>query len=113
MAVRRSRVSAVVVLGIAGIVACWHWMRGPDCQLRVPADQAQKNSILVALEAFRLDTGRYPTTEEGLISLLYDPSVERWRGPYLPANSAAFLHGFSYSSRDGRRDVRLELRRLH
>ncbi|MGV3618266.1 MAG: type II secretion system major pseudopilin GspG [Fimbriimonas sp.] len=36
------------------------------------------------LDKFRLDTGRYPTTEEGLEALRTAPSdVEGWKGPYL------------------------------
>ncbi|OGP66123.1 MAG: type II secretion system protein GspG, partial [Deltaproteobacteria bacterium RBG_13_47_9] len=38
-----------------------------------------------ALDAFRLDTGRYPTTEEGFKALREKPSgLETWQGPYLP-----------------------------
>lgn len=37
----------------------------------------------VALKAFRNDCGRYPTTREGLISLLERPKgVREWNGPY-------------------------------
>src|SRR2546423_5524696 len=37
------------------------------------------------LDMFRLDIGRYPTTEEGLTALRVKPSsgVENWDGPYL------------------------------
>ena len=34
-----------------------------------------------ALDQFRLDTGRYPTTAEGLDALLNDPGVNGWDGP--------------------------------
>ncbi|MDD3553339.1 MAG: type II secretion system major pseudopilin GspG [Deltaproteobacteria bacterium] len=38
-----------------------------------------------ALDSFRLDVGRYPTTEEGLNALREKPSsAEKWQGPYLP-----------------------------
>jgi len=38
-----------------------------------------------ALDEFRLDVGRYPTTEEGLNSLREKPSnLNKWEGPYLP-----------------------------
>lgn len=37
-----------------------------------------------ALDQFRLDVGRYPTTEEGLDSLRKNPHLEHWDGPYLP-----------------------------
>ncbi len=37
-----------------------------------------------ALQSFRLDCDRYPTTEEGLDALRVEPSgVNNWRGPYL------------------------------
>ena len=37
-----------------------------------------------ALELFKLDVGRYPTTEEGLQALVQRPgSVNGWTGPYL------------------------------
>jgi len=40
-----------------------------------------------ALDAYRLDTGRYPTTEQGLAALWQAPTTEprsaNWRGPYL------------------------------
>ena len=36
-----------------------------------------------ALDQFRLDTGRYPTTSEGLNALLTDPGLPGWDGPYL------------------------------
>lgn len=37
-----------------------------------------------AINAFRLDCDRYPSTEEGLDSLRTAPSdVKNWRGPYL------------------------------
>jgi general secretion pathway protein G len=37
-----------------------------------------------ALELFKLDVGRYPTTEEGLDALAKQPgSVAGWTGPYL------------------------------
>lgn len=47
--------------------------------------KAQIELFGTALDAFRLDTGRYPTTEEGLKALREKPSgVEKWNGPYLP-----------------------------
>src|SRR5256885_15016432 len=46
--------------------------------------KAQINEFETVLDAFRLDVGRYPTTDEGLQSLRARPgSTERWDGPYL------------------------------
>ena len=42
-----------------------------------------------ALDLFRLDVGRYPSTKEGLDALIIVPSdidENNWKGPYLPKN---------------------------
>lgn len=40
-------------------------------------------ALRTALTNFKLDTGRYPTTEEGLIALEEQPGdVNNWKGPY-------------------------------
>ena len=46
--------------------------------------QAQVASLANALDAYRLDVGQYPTTEQGLASLTTRPTGSaRWNGPYL------------------------------
>jgi len=47
------------------------------------AAKAQIELLGQALDMFRLDTGRYPTTSEGLNALIVDPGIEFWDGPYL------------------------------
>jgi general secretion pathway protein G len=48
------------------------------------AAKAQIELFGTALDTFRLDVGRYPTTQEGLQALTQKPGgVERWDGPYL------------------------------
>lgn len=47
------------------------------------AAKAQIALIESALDAFRLDIGRYPTTEEGLQALRKNPGLPKWEGPYL------------------------------
>ncbi|MFT3735765.1 MAG: type II secretion system major pseudopilin GspG [Rhodocyclaceae bacterium] len=50
----------------------------------VKAARAQLDSLEKALDAYRLDVGSYPTTEQGLASLIALPAgVMRWQGPYL------------------------------
>ncbi|WP_283743543.1 type II secretion system major pseudopilin GspG [Sideroxydans sp. CL21] len=45
---------------------------------------AQIDALGKALDQYRLDVGRYPTTEEGLSALFTKPSSEaKWGGPYL------------------------------
>ncbi len=46
--------------------------------------KAQIAMLEQALDAFRLDVGRYPTTEEGLQALRKNPGLDKWEGPYLP-----------------------------
>jgi general secretion pathway protein G len=37
-----------------------------------------------ALRLYSYDAGKYPSTQEGLLSLIHDPGAsQRWRGPYL------------------------------
>ncbi len=42
-------------------------------------------SLKAPLVRYRIDTGDYPSTAEGLMALLTPPSgrVERWKGPYI------------------------------
>ena len=55
----------------------------PGAQVKVA--RAQIDALDKALDQFRLDTGRYPTTEEGLQALVTQPStdIQGWAGPYL------------------------------
>ena len=47
--------------------------------------KAQIELLGEALDSFRLDNSRYPTTEEGLKALREKPNgLETWNGPYLP-----------------------------
>ncbi len=51
---------------------------------RVTQAKTQIAELESMLDLYRLDTGRYPTTEEGLQALrLKPPNVEAWDGPYL------------------------------
>ncbi|MEX1181767.1 MAG: type II secretion system major pseudopilin GspG [Gemmatimonadota bacterium] len=51
------------------------------------AARSQMEMIGAALDAYRLDNGRYPTTAQGLESLWQVPTAQpvpsNWRGPYL------------------------------
>jgi general secretion pathway protein G len=50
----------------------------------VKAARAQIDGLAKALDQFRLDNGRYPSTEQGLASLVERPANEpKWSGPYL------------------------------
>lgn len=77
----------LVVVTIIGLLAAlvaprlWKKISGG----KQVAAKAQIELFGTALDAFRLDTGRYPTSEEGLKALREKPSAaENWQGPYLP-----------------------------
>ena len=74
----------VIIIGLlASLVAPKFF--GKLSQSRVRTAKAQIELFGAALDEFRLDNGRYPTTEEGLKALREKPEgLENWAGPYLP-----------------------------
>jgi len=77
----------LVVITIIGLLAAlvgprlWDKISGA----KQKAAKMQIEMFGTALDAFRLDIGRYPTTEEGLKALREKPSnADNWTGPYLP-----------------------------
>jgi general secretion pathway protein G len=51
---------------------------------RTKAAKVQVQSLSTALELYKVDTGRYPSTSEGLKALTAPPAgVASWNGPYL------------------------------
>ena len=73
----------MVIIGLlAGIVAPRYFSKLEDS--RIKSTRAQIDALGKALDHYRLDVGRYPTTEAGLNALVVKPENEpRWRGPYL------------------------------
>lgn len=59
-------------------------MMGQADKARVTRARADINGYMTALGAYKLDTGVYPTTEQGLKALREKPeTVDSWQGPYL------------------------------
>jgi general secretion pathway protein G len=79
-------IELLVVIIIIGLLAA---LVGPKLFGRVgkgkqAAAQAQIELFGAALDNFRLDVGRYPTSDEGLRALLVNPgAIENWDGSYL------------------------------
>lgn len=73
----------ILIIGmLTGIVG--PRLLGQLAKSEVTTARAQLASIEKAVQAFRIDMGRYPTSEEGLNVLQVAPAGEpRWRGPYL------------------------------
>jgi len=78
-------IELLVVMIIIGLLAALVAPRmfGRVGKAKQQAAQAQIENLGGALKLFRLDVGRYPTTEEGLEALRTNPGdVPRWNGPY-------------------------------
>lgn len=53
-------------------------------QARIAATSTDIANMGTALDAFEIDTGRYPTSDEGLKALVEIPgNIKDWKGPYL------------------------------
>jgi len=54
-------------------------------QAKITVAKAQIAAFQTALGAYKLDTGNFPTTDQGLQALrTLPPGVNNWNGPYLP-----------------------------
>jgi len=86
----------MVIIGLlAGFVAPRYFAQVGKSQVKVA--RAQIDALDKALDEFRLDMGRYPTTEEGLAVLMAAPANEpSWGGPYLKKGVPADPWGRQY-----------------
>ncbi len=76
----------LVVIVIIGLLAAYVGPRyfAQLGKAETKTAKQQIESFGKALDTYRLDTGHYPTTEQGLAALLVKPSDEvKWQGPYL------------------------------
>jgi general secretion pathway protein G len=73
----------IVIIGLlAGYVAPRYFSQVGKSEIQVA--KAQIESLEKALDQFRLDNRRYPSTEEGLDALVSKPTAANtWAGPYL------------------------------
>jgi general secretion pathway protein G len=103
----------LVVMVIIGLLASFVAPRFFDQvgKSEVKTARAQLDAFDKALAAYRLDTGRYPSTEQGLKALNDRPSDEpKWSGPYLAKSLPPDPWGRPYTYRqpgDNGRDYEL------
>lgn len=96
-------IELLVVLAILTLLA---GLVGPRVLNQLGGAKAKTAAVQIAdldksLELFKLDVGRYPTTEEGLDALVKRPgSVNGWTGPYLKGGvpSDPWGHAYRYSN---------------
>jgi general secretion pathway protein G len=76
-------VVVTIIALFAALVAPKLWNKVSGAKQTVARQQI--NDFETALGAYKLDTGRFPSTDQGLAALRTKPQgVERWDGPYLP-----------------------------
>lgn len=87
-------IEIMVVITILGILAALIVPRvvGRTDDARITAAKTDISGIMQALKVYRLDNGRYPTTEQGLRALLEKPTIDplpnNWKqGGYLDRSS--------------------------
>ena len=87
-------IEIMVVITILGILAALIVPRvvGRTDDARIAAARQDIASVMQALKLYRLDNGRYPTTEQGLQALITKPATEpvpmNWKqGGYLERSS--------------------------
>ncbi|HEX4275349.1 MAG TPA: type II secretion system major pseudopilin GspG [Bryobacteraceae bacterium] len=100
----RAGVTLIEMLVVVVIIAVFAAVVGPRLlnqgdKARVVAAKQQIENFGLALGQYHLDTGSYPTTEQGLAALRTQPSgVEQWHGPYLQKDLAPdpWAHAYVY-----------------
>ncbi|MEA3241224.1 MAG: type II secretion system major pseudopilin GspG [Pseudomonadota bacterium] len=74
----------IIILGLLSALVAPKFFGKID-KAKMKTTKAQIELLGTALDDYRLDTGRYPTTDEGLNVLRENPGdLEGWYGPYLP-----------------------------
>ena len=92
-------IELLIVMVILGLLAALVGPRmfGKVGKSRQKAANAQISLFETALDIYRLDIGKYPTTDQGLQALRVKPDgVEKWDGPYLPKDVPLDPWGNSY-----------------
>jgi len=88
---RRSQagVTLIEMLVVMTIIALFAALVVPNMlhhgdQARITKAHADISSFMTALAAYKLDTGLFPTTEQGLRALREKPAdLAQWAGPYI------------------------------
>lgn len=81
-----SLMEIIIVVTIIGLIAAWAATNifGKQEQAQARIAKAKLTSLSGPLDLYKLDTGRYPSSQEGLNALLANPgNVSNWNGPYV------------------------------
>ncbi len=91
-AIRRQRQNAfslielllvLVILAVLAAVVVPKFTNRTE-QARITAAKTDVSFLETQLDAFEIDNGRFPTSEEGMSALVTQPSgLQNWKGPYI------------------------------
>ena len=102
----------LVVMVIIGLLAGYVGPRffSQIGKSEVNTAKAQIDAFEKGLDQYRLDVGRYPSTEQGLQALMTAPPGEpRWQGPYLrkavPADPSGNPYRYRHPGEHGEYDI--------
>ena len=96
-------VTLIEMLVVMTIIALFAALVGPAMfknadRARVTTARAQIHNFYTALGSYKLDTGTFPTTEQGLQALRVKPGeVNQWAGPYMPQDIPKDPWGHDYT----------------
>ncbi|NWG31557.1 MAG: type II secretion system major pseudopilin GspG [Rhodocyclaceae bacterium] len=89
----------LVVVAIIGLLVAYVGPRyaAQIGKSEITAARAQMEALAKALDTYRLDTGHYPSAQQGLAALRERPAGEvKWNGPYLQKDVPADPWGRPY-----------------
>jgi len=85
----------MVILGLLAALVVPAYL-GREKKARSQAARTQIELLGTALDTFRLDVGRYPSSQEGLTALQEGRGIPGWDGPYLKKGVPADPWGRAY-----------------
>jgi general secretion pathway protein G len=106
-------VTLIEMLVVVTIIGLFVALVGPNLWKHIGtsknvAAKAEIESLMTALASYKMDTGTFPTTEQGLQALREKPSdVAQWGGPYLQKDvpndpwGHAYIYKFPADHGDG------------
>ena len=89
----------ILIIGLLTAVVAPRFL-GQVSKSEITAARAQLDALDKALQSYRIDSGRFPSTSQGLRALVARPADEpRWRGPYLQGDVPLDPWGVPYQYR--------------
>ncbi|MFO7871964.1 MAG: type II secretion system major pseudopilin GspG [Kiritimatiellia bacterium] len=93
----------IIIAALAGMVVPRLLPRAEKARAKI--SRAEMANITTGLKFYRLDVGKYPSTEQGLDALISNPgSAPNWDGPYLekkPRDPWGFKYRYQYPGTHG------------